>query len=626
MCGISGITTNNESLVKKMILNTSHRGPDNSGIYSDNSVTLGHCRLSIIDLSSNANQPMSNDNESLVISYNGEIYNYLKIRSQLQSQGISFKTNSDTEVILKLYEKEGLESFNKLKGIFAFSIWDKKKGSLIIARDPIGIKPLYYFLHDKKLIFSSELKAIYSVYPSLKIDEVSLSIYFNLGYITGPNTIWKGVKKLMPGHTLVFSNGDIKIRKYHSGNPNLEYPNKYLMKQEISQTLKKVVKQQLVGDVPVGLFLSGGIDSTLLLSLMSEDNETPINTFSSFFELDSERDNKKFNSDFYIARETSKLFGSIHHEVSISEKDLLENIEKVVWHMDEPASNSTLITNYILAKKASEYVKVVMSGEGGDEVFGGYHRYYSYRVIDFWQKIPKNLRNLKLLSRVLTYLGHERNINRLNFDNFLDLYLSFANIQEYSPGEFLQPEFYNEVEYIDFMNENITPFLNKETVFDSLINAEMNSWMLDDYINRADKMSMAHGVENRVPFLDLDIIKLSSSIRPNWKYSLINKQRGKQLLIETMNEYLPKNVISHPKTGWVSPISKWIRRGLRDIVNETLSPNYNPELKSVLNFDNINNIVENHITKKRYGAQTIWMLLKFQLWYKTFNKKNKIIS
>ena len=195
MCGISGITTNYDSLVIKMILDTSHRGPDSSGIYSDNSVTLGHCRLSIIDLTSNANQPMSNVHESLVISYNGEIYNFLKIRSQLQNQGVSFKSNSDTEVILKLYEKEGLESFNKLKGIFAFSIWDKKKDRLIIARDPMGIKPLYYFFHDKKLIFSSELKAIYSVVPNLKIDELCLNIYFNLGYITGPNTIWKGVKK-----------------------------------------------------------------------------------------------------------------------------------------------------------------------------------------------------------------------------------------------------------------------------------------------------------------------------------------------------------------------------------------------------------------------------------------------
>ena len=282
MCGISGITTNNESLVRKMILNTSHRGPDNSGIYSDTSVTLGHCRLSIIDLSSKANQPMSNNNDSLIISYNGEIYNFLKIRADLQNKGVNFNTDSDTEVILKLYEREGLNSFKKLRGIFAFSIWDKKEDKLIISRDPLGVKPLYYFFHENKLIFSSELKAIYSVVPNLEIDEVSLNVYFNLGYITGPNTIWKGVKKLLPGHTLIFSKGNIKINKYYSNNLETEYIEKNLIRDQISEKIHNVVKDQLVGDVPVGLFLSGGIDSSLLLAIMSKYSESPVNTFSSF--------------------------------------------------------------------------------------------------------------------------------------------------------------------------------------------------------------------------------------------------------------------------------------------------------------------------------------------------------
>ncbi len=620
MCGISGITTKNESLVKKMILNTSHRGPDSSGIYSDNAVTLGHCRLSIIDLSSKANQPMSNDNDSLIISYNGEIYNFLEIKSDLEKKGVNFNSNSDTEVILKLYEREGLNSFSKLRGIFAFSIWDKKEDRLIVARDPLGVKPLYYFFHDNKLIFSSELKAIYSVIPNLEIDEISLNVYFNLGYITGSNTIWKGVKKLLPGHTIVFSKGNMKINKYYSVNIDTEDHEKILIKHEISETLNNVVKDQLVGDVPVGLFLSGGIDSTLLLGIMSKFSKFPVNTFSSFFELDSEYDNKKFNSDFYIARETAKHYGSIHHEVKITELDLIENIEKVVWHMDEPASNTTLITNYILAKEASKYVKVVMSGEGGDEVFGGYHRYHSYRIIDHWQKIPKMFRENKLIFKLFDIFNQSRKINRLNYDNLLDLYLSFANNQEYKPSEFLKSELYSETDYLNFMQEFITPFFNKKSTFDSLINAEINSWMLDDYINRADKMTMAHGVENRVPYLDLDIINLSSKIKPNWKYSLLNKKRGKRLLVDSMMEYIPSNVFSHPKKGWVSPISKWIRKGLRDLVNETLNENYNPDLKNILNFKKINAMVDDHMSQKRYGAETIWMLLKFQLWYKTFKK------
>ena len=620
MCGISGITTNNESLVRKMILNTSHRGPDNSGIYSDTSVTLGHCRLSIIDLSSKANQPMSNNNDSLIISYNGEIYNFLKIRADLQNKGVNFNTDSDTEVILKLYEREGLNSFKKLRGIFAFSIWDKKEDKLIISRDPLGVKPLYYFFHENKLIFSSELKAIYSVVPNLEIDEVSLNVYFNLGYITGPNTIWKGGKKLLPGHTLIFSKGNIKINKYYSNNLETEYIEKNLIRDQISEKIHNVVKDQLVGDVPVGLFLSGGIDSSLLLAIMSKYSESPVNTFSSFFDLDSDYDNKKFNSDFYIARETAKHFGSIHHEVKITELDLIENIEKVVWHMDDPASNSTLITNYILAKKASEHVKVIMSGEGGDEVFGGYHRYHSYRIIDYWQKIPKIFRDNKLIFKLFDILNQSRKINRLNYDNLLNLYLSFANNQEYIPSEFLTPELYSETSYLNFMQEFITPFLNKKSTFDSLINAEMNSWMLDDYINRADKMSMAHGVENRVPYLDLDIIDLSSKIRPDFKYSLLNRKRGKRLLVDSMKEYIPSNVLNHPKKGWVSPISKWIRKGLRDLVNETLHENYNPDLKNILNFKKINAMVDDHMSQKRYGAETIWMLLKFQLWYKTFKK------
>ena len=350
MCGISGLTLNNPSLVKKMIAATSHRGPDDTGIYSDNAITLGHSRLSIIDLSSKAGQPMSNEQESLIISYNGEIYNFFKIKSELQTKGVHFRTNSDTEVILKLYEIEGKNCFKKLRGIFALSIWDKKKDELILARDPQGIKPLYYLYNNNQLIFSSELKAIYSVVPNLEIDQMSLNVFFNLGYITGPNTIWKGVKKLMPGFTLVFRKGNIKLSKYFYPKLDIKYSKKSYAKSQISEILKRVVKNQLVGDVPVGLFLSGGIDSSLLLALMSESNNKPVNTFSSYFELNSKEDDIKFNSDFYLARITSKHFGSTHHEVSISEKDVLDNIEKVVWHMDEPASSSTLITNYILEK------------------------------------------------------------------------------------------------------------------------------------------------------------------------------------------------------------------------------------------------------------------------------------
>ena len=625
MCGISGLTLNNPSLVKKMIAATSHRGPDDTGIYSDNAITLGHSRLSIIDLSSKAGQPMSNEQESLIISYNGEIYNFFKIKSELQTKGVHFRTNSDTEVILKLYEIEGKNCFKKLRGIFALSIWDKKKDELILARDPQGIKPLYYLYNNNQLIFSSELKAIYSVVPNLEIDQMSLNVFFNLGYITGPNTIWKGVKKLMPGFTLVFRKGNIKLSKYFYQKLDIKYSKKSYAKSQISEILKRVVKNQLVGDVPVGLFLSGGIDSSLLLALMSESNNKPVNTFSSYFELNSKEDDIKFNSDFYLARITSKHFGSTHHEVSISEKDVLDNIEKVVWHMDEPASSSTLITNYILAKNTSEFVKVVMSGEGGDEVFGGYHRYHSYRLIDQWQKLPEKFKSNKFVLQLISMIGQSKNIQRLNFDNLLDLYLSFANIKEYSTNKFLSYD-YRENDYINFMKENINPYLNKGNIFDSLINAEVNSWMLDDYINRVDKMSMAHGVENRVPFLDLDILELSLTIKPNWKYSLFEKYRGKRLLIDSMKEYLPDNVLNHPKTGWVSPISKWIRKGLNDFVKETLSESYNPDVKNILNFDNIHTIVDDHMSGKQYGAQTIWMLVNFQLWYKIFKEQNKISS
>ena len=615
MCGISGISEENVRLVEEMISKTSHRGPDDRGVFSEPGVTLGHCRLSIQDLSYAGHQPMKSSTGRYTIVFNGEIYNFKKLRDGIKSKH-KFISGTDTEVILELFEEYGLNCLNKISGIYAFGIWDSLKKELILCRDNVGVKPLYYAYLNGSIVFSSEMKSLYSLMPQKEININALNCYFRLGYVTGEETIWQGIKRLLPGNTIIFSKGEEKriVSNKQISIPNLE--NIEDAKSYIPKLLKEVLEDQMISDVPVGLFLSGGIDSNLLLSLMSEISDKKINTYSSLFRV-AEEDNEKFNSDAIYARKSSEFFDSNHTEINISEQSIIDSIEDVVWHMDEPNSNSSLLPNYLLAKKASINNKVILSGEGGDEIFGGYDRYRSYRMIESWRKIPSVLRNLAL-PMVPRKILNLKNKNRLNYEKLTDLYLSFASNSEIKSGRIVSLNIKDDTKLYEYLDNHLKKSYYSNSIFDSLINAEINSWLVDDYLMRADKMSMSHGIENRVPFLDERLIQLSRNLKSSWKYPFKNTQRGKQILIDSMAAEIPDFLLNKPKKGCVSPISKWLIEVLKDMAHETINKNYVSGSDKFINFDAAEDVLNGHINRETYGAQSIWSVITFQIWYKKF--------
>ncbi len=612
MCGISGITNKNVNIVENMTDITCHRGPDDRGVYEDENVTLGHSRLSIQDLSDAGHQPMTSSTGRYVIVFNGEIYNFKRLKNKIDS---NFKSISDTEVILELFETFGIEGISKLSGIYAFAIWDKKEKKLILSRDKQGVKPIYYSIKNNNLIFCSELKSIFLHAGIKKINSNALNSFFKFGYVTGEQTIFEGIYKVMPGQTLTFQNN---ILEKFNFTKNIEIPeinNKNEAKKIIPEILTSVVKDQMISDVPVGLFLSGGIDSNLLLSLMTEVSNYKINTYSSFFRV-NKNDDFKFNSDARIAKKSAEYFKSNHNEIMIDEESIIDNIENAIWHMDEPNANSSLVPNYLLAKNASKSNKVVLSGEGGDEVFGGYDRYKSIRIIDKFTHMPRKVRKT-ILNLIPKSILNEKNKFRLGDASAFEIYMSFAvNNEKYAQS------IHNLNIQDDYLESFLSKYLNKQDLLASIINVEMNSWLLDDYLMRADKMCMAFGLENRVPFLDERLIELSNKLKSSWKYPISSRNLGKKILIQSISDKIPEFVLGRKKRGWVTPLSKWLREGLRDMSLDIIREDYVSGSEEYINFEKVRLAINDHFNITNYGVQTIWNVITFQIWYKKFLEKS----
>ena len=396
MCSINGFNFQNKELIQKMVNETRHRGPDQEGFYYDENISLGHARLSIIDLSERARQPLWNEDKSICVICNGEIYNFQELRKELQERGHRFFSRSDTEVILHLYEEKKEKCLEDLNGIFAFAIYDKNKGKIFLARDRIGVKPLYYYFEPSmnsgqaKFIFSSEIKAILSHSIPREIDREGLSHYFRIFFVPSPFTLFKGIKKIPAAHYLLYKNGEIALKKYWDLKDASEMKSAKEATEGIKALLRDSVKRQLVSDRPVGVFLSGGIDSTSVLGMVSEFMPREIKTYSVGFDINIEPE--KYNRDFWLARQTAQHYGTNHHELLINDIDARDNIEKVIWHMEEPAPNPIQIATFLLAREAKKEVAVVLGGDGGDEIFGGYPRYYYSKLIDYYQFLPLLLR------------------------------------------------------------------------------------------------------------------------------------------------------------------------------------------------------------------------------------------
>ncbi len=613
MCAINGFTWQDQDTITAMNNITKHRGPDDSGVFCDDGISLGHNRLSIIDLSQKAHQPMKTEDGRFVISYNGELYNFKELKKELITKGVQFNSESDTEVILKLYQDEGVGMLEKLIGIFAIAIWDNHKKELFLVRDHFGIKPLYYHYDGARLIFSSEAKALFEHNISKDVDPISLNNYLRFLYCVGPRTMWQHVKKMPAGSYGIYKDGSFQIKKYFTLKTKDIPEKKHEIEELIRGHVREAVKSQLISDRPVGIFLSGGLDSSIVAAIMAQEASGRINSFSVGF--DTKVNPEKFNADFKIAAQTAKHFGFDHHEVVISNQDMRDNLEDCIYSMDEPVSNPIQVATYLLAKKAKQDVAVVLGGDGGDELFGGYDRYYYYRMLDRIQKIApfvKNKTNSKFIAKMLRKPDLAR---KLQSEPGLDRFFTMMAQKEEILRKFVKPGFNNGIlsigSYKQFFDNSLEDPINK------MMWADTQTWLADESLIRSDKLTMAHGLEQRVPLLDPRVVELAYSIPSHHK--LHSKTEGKKIYKDAFAPMLPEFVLEQKKRGFFSPTAKWLREDpLKSYIYEILSPSYCPQTADWFDWDAIKKITDDHINFKGYALNTIWSIVTLQIWAKKF--------
>lgn len=607
MCSINGFNFQDEDLILKMNQITKHRGPDGTRVFLGDGVSLGHNRLSIIDLSNIAAQPMKSNRGDLAIVFNGEIYNFKALKEEL-SPTYQFKTTSDTEVILAAYEKWGKECVKRLSGMFAFAIWDSSNKELFLARDHIGIKPLYYFWDGKKFIFSSEIKAILEHDIPRKLHREAFNHYFRVLYVPEPLTMFQGIYKVPPATSLVLKDGTLQAQTFWQ-TPSGAYfhGSRDELERTLRQKILSSVESQLVSDRPLGVYLSGGIDSSIVLSALSGKRKN-IDTFSVGFELREKEQQEKFNADFYLARRTAKHFGTNHHEVLLGVADVLRALERAVWHMDEPISNPTALAMMVLADFAKQKADVVLGGDGGDELFGGYERYRLSLAARYWQVAPSWFR--EPLERV------SGSIKKLNTPAGIDRFSLFMFQKEALLGAVIQKPFLSHGATEHFFNEKYFKG-NENKIFEEIfMDTDRKSWLVDFSLMLSDKMSMSAGLEARVPLLDKDVVEFAATIPLKEKISLFDT---KIILKKAFKNDIPDFLFKEPKRGWFSPAAKWLRHpDVYRMAEEILSGGYYPPTALLFLFDEIKKILEEHRDSKTYNLNILWAIMTFQIWARAY--------
>ncbi|MEK6875356.1 MAG: asparagine synthase (glutamine-hydrolyzing) [Nanoarchaeota archaeon] len=631
MCGIIGFNWEDNSLLNKVLKEISHRGPDDSGKFTDKNISLGFRRLSIIDLSKDGKQPMSNEDGTIWIIFNGEIYNFKELRKELETKGHKFKSNTDTETIIHLYEESSSleECLKKLNGMFAFCIYDSKKKVLFLARDRAGVKPLYYYSNNKKFIFCSEIKGI------LKDEEIKREVNLNSVYSfltfrenIEEETCFKGIKKLIPGNYLTYNLVAKKISKktkYWDINFKKEYHSEGYFIKAFRNLINDSIKKRLMSDVPFGAYLSGGVDSGTVVSIMKKFCSKPIETFSVGFE-------EKGYNETDESRFLAENLNTNHHELIIGENSIF-HLPKIIYHLDEPMSDPTSIPIFLLSKYTKKYCTVILTGEGADEVFAGYHQYKFMKIHkNFIRPLPLNSR--KVLSQAVK-LTHPKILNSFfrfsselgekgieRFDNFL-------STNSYSKQYLNQVSIFNEEEKKELMKKNYPGNyydkyknnFNKNHLLDSCLKFDFKGNMVDDLLMKLDKNTMAFSIEGRVPFLDYRIIELAFKTPENLKLTPLNKD--KYILRKAVKDLLPKQTYTRKKKHFFVPINKWFRNELLQIKEDLLSENYIKK-QGIFNYKYIDKVNKNFDNSRLFYARQLWSLITFQIWYKKFIENEKI--
>lgn len=638
MCGIAGaMNTGDTELLQRMNICQKHRGPDDAGIWEQQLadsgwIGLASRRLAILDLSPAGHMPMSTSDGKITITYNGEIYNHLQLRKELEVKGYRFRSGSDTETILYLYQEYGPECVSRLNGMFVLAIWDVERQHLFLARDHFGIKPLYYHHNGRKLVFASELKSLleHSEIPR-HIDYEALNQFMTLLWVPDPRTMLKDIYKFPAGHFAIFRSGELTFTQYWDlkmpASDHVFQSEEEDLKTELRQRFIKTVKAQMLSDVPLGAFLSAGMDSSSIVAAMAHGNSDPIRTYTIAF-------SKKYNrssialDDTDVARRTSEHFGCHHTEI-IVEPNVVDLLPKLIWHMDEPVADPALITAFLVNQEARKTVKVLLSGVGGDELFAGYRKHQAHYLAQNYSLIPKLLRKnliepalMALPSFQNTFLrGYVRLAKKMarsgslpSHERFLmdSVYLTEAQKQNlYLPriaskvdryDAFSEHrEHYKKVSHADFLNQML--YLDSKTFMVSL------------NLNYNDKMSMASSVEVRVPFLDWELAEWVA-----WNVPPRLKLRGgvtKHIFREAMRPMLPDEVLTQKKAGFGAPVSDWISHELTEMIQDVLSLD-RINARGIFDPIAVQKLIHEHKNGQQDWSMQIWQLLTFELWQQQF--------
>jgi len=630
MCGIAGFTRfqaldADKGTLLKMGSAIQHRGPDAAGIYIDEHVGLCHQRLSILDLSEAGNQPMKSSTGRYIIAYNGEVYNFLDLRQELETEGNTFKTHTDTEVILRLYEKNGIDFIHALNGMFAIAIWDTVEHSLFLARDRLGKKPLYYYQENGCFAFASEIKSLLcipNIDRSIRLD--AIKDYFAYQYIPDPKTIFKNIYKLNPGHWIKVDSNAVKIHQYWDVSfSNISKKSQSAIEEDLYNLLEDSVTKRMISDVPLGAFLSGGIDSSAIVGMMAHNSNHPITTCSIGF------DNKKYDEIKY-AKKVANLFNTNHNEFTVK-TNVSENLKKIAAFFDEPFSDQSFVPTYFVSQLARKQVTVALAGDGGDENFAGYSKY----TVD---QTENNIRNLipslvrRNLFPPLAQLMSSSN------NPYLRKGCSLLNTLSVNPdraffitNSFFNEQIWNNIVIGDLKRETsnydpaeiTTHFYNKadtDNHLSKILYTDIKTYLPGDILVKVDRMSMANSLETRAPILDYRVVEYAASIPSSMK---LKKNEKKYILKNCLSNLLPHDILYRKKMGFSVPLAQWLRHEIKTIANDHLfKPNAG--ISYFMDTNKLLQLWEAHQSGKWDYSKELWSILIFELWWQNYMERDEM--
>ncbi len=632
MCGICGVVGKaDEHLIKSMLGRIAHRGPDNEGVYvsetSTGSVGLGHRRLSIIDLSPAGHEPMTDSAGELWLTYNGEIYNFKEVRRELERLGYGFRSESDAEVIIYAYREWGRDCLERLNGMFAFALWDARDETLLLARDRLGIKPLYYADTPAGFAFASEIKALLAI-PGLEraVDLAALDQFMTFLWTPDPKTIFKGVSKLPPGHALIYRNGQAEVFEYW----DLEFEEDDKLQEadwieRVREQVTRSARAQMVSDVPLGAFLSGGLDSSALVALMSEGGQRKLTTYTFGFRSDDLRYDI-LEDDVKYARRVGEQFKTDYHE-ALLEPSVIDLLPKLVYHMDEPVADPAIITSYLICRAARERLTVLISGMGGDEVFAGYPRHLAVKLAEVYNLVPAFVSRPLVAAlpggRPGRFTALFRNTKKLARSAALPLrerYLGFGTyFTSDDKRELYRGELAREASKFDPYGEHHRYFdrVADQDFINQMLYVDMKTFLPCLNLTYTDKTSMAASMEVRVPFLDHELVEMAARIPARLKLKGLTR---KYILKRAAESWLPAEIIHRKKAGFSAPLRAWLVRDLRDMVEDLLSES-NVRSRGLFNYAAVRNLIDDNLSGREDNSLKVFQLLTLELWHREFIDK-----